>query len=154
MQTPAYPLQATPMVYTDALVPELPNDIKDVLRLTPTEATSCSVFALSSRYRQEDDETTTSRVAVCFPVPREHWYEIAHGQIILYTELYHFPEDKENPAGTTALVTHCGPLRIYDGERGLFYACSWDNGIDRECDFAADDIQEVWVVQRFIEARA
>ena len=85
MQTPAYPLQATPMVYTDALVPALPDEIKDMLGLTPTEAASCSVFALNSDYRQEDDEAPTSRVAVCLPLPREYWCVIAPDQIILYT---------------------------------------------------------------------
>ena len=148
------PLQvAAPIAYTHSRIPEANADTKQLLGLTPNEVTTCSLFVLSSDFRPEDDEASTARAAVCLPIAREKWHTIAPGQTILYTELYRFPENDENPAGTTALVTHCGPLRTYDAWRGLLYAGSW-SGADNEFTLAGDEVQEVWVVQRFIEARA
>jgi hypothetical protein len=152
--TDTTPLQvAAPIAYTDSRITGASAEIKELLGLTPNEVTTYSVFVLSSDFRPEDDEATTARAAVCLPIAREHWAALTPGQIILYTELYRFPEDDENPAGTTALVTHCGPLRIYDAWRGLLYAGSW-RGADNEFALAGDEVQEVWVVQRFIERPA
>jgi len=143
---------AAPIAYTHSRIQEESDDMKRVLGLTPTEVATCSLFALDRDFRPEDDEANASRAAVCLPVARENWHTIAPGQIILYTVLYHFPESDENPAGTTSLITHCGPLRAYDAWRGLLYAGSWN--WDSENALEGNEVQEVWVVQRFIEARA
>lgn len=131
-------------------LPPLHDSIKALLPLTPEERKTCGVFALSNYLREEDDEARGSRFAVAIPVAREHWYTLNPGQILIYTELYRFPEDGQYPAGTATLSTHVGPLRTFDAKRGLFYACSWGGG-GMEYDLAADDVQDVWEVLRFIE---
>jgi hypothetical protein len=137
-----------PCMDMTGVIPPLHHSILDVLPLTSEERATCQVFALNSDYRQQDDEATCGRFAIAAPVARADWHRLTPGQVLLFTEVYHFPEPEN--AGTSAYITHCGPLRTYDARRGLFYACSWRGG-DGELDCAADDVQEVWAVHRFIE---
>ena len=77
---------------------------------------------------------------------------------MVHTELYQFTEqDGPFEPGTADtgpprfLFAHVGPLRVNDARRGLYYACSW-NGGNLALDLAADDVQEVYLVRRFIAA--
>lgn len=150
---------AAPEPYTDTtnyLRPLCPS-VHDVLPLTAAERQTCRVFALDANRRDEDDQVSAPRFAVCQPCPREQWGQLNPGDLLVYTELYQFTEQDGPFAPGTAdagpprsLVTHVGPLQVHDARRGLFYACSW-NGNNSDLDLAADDVQEVYLVRRFID---
>ena len=84
-------------------------------------------------------------LAICAPVAREDWATITPGQIVLFT---HF--QRPSNGEPTVLRTHCGPLTVYDAQRGALYAEMMDAYYDVQ-GFAADDLQGMHVVERFIE---
>jgi hypothetical protein len=138
----------------DLRIPSLHESIRQLLPLTPKERQNCSVFALHGDFRPEEDEARTGRFAIAYHVAREDWPTLQAGDTLIYTALEPVPaKDIEREGCSSWLRTHCGPLRVYDAERGVFYAYSWA-GLDGEERFAADDVQEIYLVQRFIEAQA
>lgn len=136
----------------------LHESVFDALPLTWAERAACRLFVLNSDHYPEadcpDDEghPPIGRFAVCAPCPREQWGRLLPGQILVYTELYQ-PVDALDPDCPAALITHVGPLRLYDEKRGLFYATSWQQ-FDEECDLDAEQLKAVWVVRRFISFAA
>ena len=107
------------------------------------------MFALEA-WRTNDTDTPQNRWAVCLPCPREQWHHLERGELIVYTELYTFPEGwEEDEPSATALVTHVGEMLVHDAQRGLFYATTWNVG-EVTIHLASDDVQEVWRVIRLI----
>ena len=101
--------------------------------LTAAERRQCRVIALTRDYYDASAAgTQTARFAVCVHCPREQWGTIESGEVLIYTELFQFTEEDgpfeegdDTYGPPRSLVTHVGPLRMYDAQCGLFYACSW-----------------------------
>jgi len=148
-QYAAYPTPALSLPNADEYLPPLDRSAGEVL-LTTNERDTCRVFALAD-WRTDNADEQRPRWAVCQPCPREQWSRLDRTEVIIYTELYTFGPGDDEP-GATALVTHVGRLLVHDEQRGLFYATEWNNGESNMPSLAADDVQEVWHVVRFIPA--
>jgi hypothetical protein len=139
---------AQPTTNTADLVAPLHPSAHALFNLTPAERATCRVFAFPSCWLADEDVNRPVAV-VCQLVPRAQWAQLMPNQVLLFTELFQH-EDEDEPA-QRSLVTHVGPLNVFDARRGLFYADSWTQGCIG-LDIAADDLQEVWAVQRLIPA--
>ncbi|WP_310393511.1 hypothetical protein [Hymenobacter sp.] len=135
--------------------------INEVLTLTDEERDNCCVFALNRFTTDENVDQLPARpprFAVCQPCKRSEWPRLEPGQLLVYTELFHYGDNDDpydpcdlDAAPARALVTHVGPLRVHDVKRGLFYACSWQS-TNEELALAAADVWEVWLIRRFISS--